>query len=191
MSTQYELPPLPGGGVDFSVDEKFKGTSISQDRALEALHKDGWTLHRIFTEPHAVLPLPTAKFPEGRVYLFGDSVTVVVQKDNGRVIASLPTRAALRTLDELTPDVLEDNEWAAEQWASTEDSAMDTQRRWHKQSMYLKDGSRWTVRRTNDGSADITKDGALAYTVANGDEADDLNLEPAIVELVDYVISNP
>jgi hypothetical protein len=191
MTAQYELPPLPGGGTDFSVDIPYMGTSPTQDRAIEALHKSNRTLHSAFTAPDAVLPLPPVRFPEGRVYLFAGDVALVVEKVNGRVVASLPTRAALRTLDEHTPEVIEEDDWAAEQWRLMEGTSVETQRRWHKQSFHDVDGARWTIRRTSNGKADVIKDGVLVCTVDNGDEADDQGLETTIAELVDYVVEHP
>jgi len=194
MPSQHEralLPPLPGGTQDFPEDEMFVGTSPAQDRALVNLHKDGWSLTRLFSSPNAVLPLPTPQFPAGRVYLFSDNVALVVDQATSRIIASLPARAAMRTLDDSTPEVLEEDGWASEYWERTEDTAIDVQKRWYKQSFHAVDGSRYTIRRNPEGTADIVKDGAILHAgVRSGDEADELDLEPAIAELVDYILEN-
>jgi hypothetical protein len=187
--------PLPAGVQDFPEDDVYRGVSSAQDRALLNIHKDGWSLQQLFSIPNAVLPLPEPKFPPGRKYLFSDNVAVVVDQNSGRIVASLPARAALRTLDDLTPEVLEESEWATEYWERTADTAIDTQQRHHKQTFHHRDGSRWTVRRTATGGADIIKDGALVTTVADIDEAESLeedpNMELAIIELTAYVIEHP
>jgi hypothetical protein len=189
------LPPLPAVGVDFSVDEPFLGITGSQDRVIEALHRDGWTLVRLFTEPRAMLPLPAGKFPPGRVYLFADGVAVVVVKDSGSVVTSLPAVAALKTLLQYTPDVLAGDRWASARWAEyaealggpgVEAMQIDSSPRWLRQQWYDRSGSAWTVRHVHDG-AKVLKDNELVHLVADADAAEELGLHPVLVELVAYV----
>lgn len=189
------LPPLPAVGVDFSVDEPFLGITGSQDRVIEALHRDGWTLVRLFTEPRAMLPLPAGKFPPGRVYLFADGVAVVVVKDSGSVVTSLPAVAALKTLLQYTPDVLAGDPWASARWAEyaealggpgVEAMQIDSSPRWLRQQWYDRSGSAWTVRHVHDG-AKVLKDNELVHLVADADAAEELGLHPVLVELVAYV----
>jgi len=191
MTAQHDLPPLPGTGVDFTIDDKYRGSNSVQDRIIDSLHQDGWTLHRLFTNPNAVLPLPPVKFPAGRVYMFSDGMAVVVERATGRIVASLPIRAALRTLDELTPDVLEADTWASACWTRIADGGVDTQRRHHKQAFHDANGSLYIVRRMPNGTADVIKDGTILHEgVRNADEADELDLEPVIAEMVQYVVDH-
>lgn len=190
----FSLPPLPAATVDFSTDDAYRGVTPTQDKVLDALHRDGWTLQRLYTSPSAALPLPTGKFPPGRAYLFSDTVAVVVNRANGSIITSLPAIAALKTLNQYTPDVLVNDEWASERWAGFLESADedDTELvpRWWKQSWFDRKGSIWTVRRSREGGARIYRDGEFQHEVADDDEAEDLDLHPITVELVAYVIGN-
>jgi hypothetical protein len=186
------IPPIPVIGDDFSEDEKFRGVTVVMDKAIEALHRDGWSMDRLYRTPNAVLPLPPGKFPPGRTYMFSDGVAVVVNAGNGSVITSLPATAALKTLEQNTPEVLAADEWASRRWAeflvgsSMEDA--DLTPRWWKQSWFDRAGSIITVRRNPDGGAKVFKDGVLTASVADDDEADELGLDPITVEMVAYVV---
>jgi hypothetical protein len=150
-------------------------------------------LVRLFTEPNAVLPLPAGKFPPGRVYLFTENVAVVVVRDSGSVIASLPATAALKTLNQYTPDVLDSDPWAVQRWAEFLDGAGDGEAelapRWHRQSWFDRDGRVWLVKRIIDG-ARIYRDGVLVHQVSDDVEAEELGFHPVTVELVAYVIGD-
>lgn len=190
--TGRPIPPIPVITDDFSDDEKFRGVTVVMDKAIEALHRDGWSMERLYRSPNAVLPLPPGKFPAGRVYMFSDGVAVVVNANSGSVITSLPATAALKTLEQNTPKVLAGDEWALRRWteflqgSSMEDA--DLTPRWWKQSWFDRAGSIITVRRNPEGGAKVFRDGVLTASVADDDEADELGLDPITVEMVAYVI---
>lgn len=181
--------------MNFAVDDRFKGVTAQQDKVVDALHKDGHTLYQAFTAPDAVLPLPSGRYPKGRVYLFVGDIAVVVKQDNGSVIASLPVKAALETLAEYTPDVIEANSWASARWEELQNDGGDDGpgafRKHHQQSFYDASGARWTVKRTVDGAAGVSRDGAPLHVLRSGDEAEDLGLDPVIAELVEFVTRTP
>jgi hypothetical protein len=186
------LPPVPTVPVGLADDEKYRGITPAMDKAIEALHQDGWSVKRLFTEPNAVIPLPP-KFPSGRVYLFADNVAVVANESNGGVIAVLPINAALHTLFKFDPESLLLDEWAAARWEKARDASpdrpidVDPNPRWWRQSWFDRDGSMITVTRTEDGAADIHRDRRFVQRVADDDEAENLGLHPVTVELVALV----
>lgn len=88
------LPPLPSENPGFPEDEPFRGITKHMDLALEHLHAEGWSLRRLYASPNAVIPLPTPRFPAGRVYLFSDHAAIVVDRSTGRIATTLPVAAA-------------------------------------------------------------------------------------------------
>ena len=182
--------PMPAT-MGFAEDQKFRGITAAMDRVLDSLHRDGWSLQKLYEQPLAVLPLPEGKFPPGRVYMMTDSVAVVVNKQTGLVITSLPVTAALKTLNQFTPKVLEGDEWAMSKWeeflTAADEDDIDLSPRWYKQSWFDKTGAIWTVRRVHDG-VKIYKDGDQVHLVQDDVEAEDLGLHPITVEMVAYVL---
>ena len=185
--SRIPMPPTAG----FAEDQKFRGITAAMDKVLDSLHRDGWSLQRLYEQPLATLPLPAGKFPPGRVYMMTENVAVVVNRTTGSVVTSLPVTAALKTLNQFTPEVLDEDPWAAARWseflgeASPDD--IDISPRWTKQSFFDRNGSIWTVRRVHDG-AKIAVNGETAHLVRDDVEAEDLGLHPVLVELVAYVL---
>lgn len=188
--TVVPMPTAPEEG--FEDDLKYRGMTLTMDKVLDALHRDGWSMARLYRAPLAVLPLPEGKFPPGRVYLFSENVAVVVNEKTGSVITSLPAHAALKTLNLHSPDVLAGDRWASRRWAEFLSTAsaddVELTPRHHKQSWFDRSGATWTVKRVRDG-ARVYRDGVLLHTVADGDAAEDLDLHPVLVELVDFVVT--
>lgn len=182
--------PLPSTD-GFAEDAKFRGITAAMDRVLDSLHRDGWSLQKLYEQPLAVLPLPPGKFPPGRVYMCTENVAVVVNRQTGSVVTSLPTTAALKTLNQFTPDVLEDDKWAVGRWeeflTEADEDDIDLSPRWYKQSWFDKKGSVWTVRRVHDG-VKIYCDGDVVHIVQDDVEAEELNLHPITVEMVAFVL---
>lgn len=183
-----QLPPMPAIPEGLAEDERYRGITPAMDKAIDALHQDGWSIARLFTRPNAALPLPP-KFPPGRSYLFADTVAVVVHNSNGGVVSSLPAVAALQTLHQYTPDLLADDDWAAARWEQLGSSGpiIDPHPRWWKQSWFDKDGSIVQVRRTDSGGAVIYRDRRLVREVKDDNEAEDLGFHPITVEMVAHV----
>lgn len=117
--------------------------------------------------------------------LFTPNVAVVVDAATGCVHATLPTSAALKTLEESSPHVLAGDTWATQRMAELDASpaATDPAPRWHRQTWFDRTGSIWTARRVADG-VQIARDNAPLHVVSDDEEAENIGLHPILVEFV-------
>lgn len=175
------LPALPNAEV-LAVDAKFRGITEAMDKAIDKLHKHGKSMAEAFEQPCAVLPVPTGRFPAGRVYLFTNDIALVVAQSNSAVVASMPTAVALRTLHGSTPDVLARNPWAAAKWLAVQQAA-DYVPQWHEQCWHDRFGNTWTVRLVAGGAL-VVRNGVHLQVVADDEQAEALDLHPVLVEIV-------
>lgn len=81
-------------------------------RALTSVHRDGWSLRQLFEEPRAMLPVVPSRRGPGLVYIFSDSVALVIEQKTGRVRFVLSADDALRILQHDSPELLHGNQWA-------------------------------------------------------------------------------
>lgn len=190
MNTSIPIPVA----ADTSEDDPFVGMSPAVDKALKLLWNQGVTLTSVYKNPDAVADLPHPPMPPGRAYLIRGTFAIVVQKDTGALITTLPINAVLNTLLEYTPYVVEQDPYLsklAEQYADGDGKIKD-EPVWWKQRLTTRDNQNWTVKRTESGTARIYVNGELRYRDLDLKAAEELydqgEIPEVILSMIEYVL---
>jgi hypothetical protein len=185
--------PIPVA-ADVSEDDGFVGMSPAVDKALALLHNQGVTLKSVYTDPDAVAELPHPPMPPGRAYMVKGTFAIVVQKDTGALVTTLPIVAVLNTLQEYTPHVVEQDPYLAKLAAeyADKDGKVKDEPAWWKQRISTREGRNITVKRTESGNVRIYTNGELTYRDLEISDAEDLfdqgEISEYVLSAVEYVL---